>query len=839
MLNYQLIKVILTFTFINLSFNFYAQCDLNSLEKDYGIGRFEYVNSQLRECLTSFKNDPIKYQAALRLLTMNSIMMDKMDQAIIDVNSLLDFNSDYIFDINDPFVFRQLVEKYRKLSNLTVTSVSKFEENFDEAPASIYVITEKIIKNRGYLDLEQIFNDLPGFSLSKSNGPGYVTIYPRGLRSTLNDKFLLLIDGIEDNDLNSDNAVINRQIALSNIKQIEVIYGPSSTMYGANAFSAVVNIITKNASFKGENKFSADIQTNAGTWNTNFIDAMFSRKIKNGYFSLTGRLFHSDEMDITDQGYNYSTENFSYSSEFLPLEGQEALDFVNKNGTNSPYFNYNDNSVSLNETGADRMKELDNNFYAANPNIGTNNREDNWFINAKLKIDKFTFGIQSYKTNTGAQPWYPKRFVASNDLSRWITLNSSIYAKYEKKFNQNLFLTNLTSYRLHTLDGNTNISTISTFNTNRLNFQDLIDNTLPSLTSTYFYRSSNQLRNELKLFYKKNKFNLITGIELRQGIFQMDYLRTTNVPKPNENLPLTEEVGITGGNYSNKLDIGYFAQGKYLFSKNLSLILGGRLDYNLTRSNGGFGFVFNPRAAIVYSKRNKFTFKAIYSEAFKDASFLTKYATTDDRIANPNLEPEKVKNFEISTIVRPLKDLRIEVSAFMSLYSNVVVEVEIENRKTQNQASEEGNNIKGIQANLSYKYKNFSFWSNYTFLHPIDQSNNLRVSDIPKQTINAGFNLVALKKINFNLRANYVGTRETGLNTSGSSNPLNEIDSYLTLHTNVNYNLFKGFQFGMLINNLLDSKYFHPGVRAANNISNRSVSLQNSRTFMLRANYKF
>lgn len=840
MIKHGFLKLALCFTLIHISFAGYAQCELNSLEKEYGIGRFEEVNLKLRKCLNTFKEDPIAYQAALRLLAMNSIMMDDMDQAIMDVNTLLMFNSDYVFDINDPYVFRQLIEKYKKSASLTVTSVSKFEEALDEAPASIYVITEDDIKKRGYLDLEQIFNDLPGFSISKSNGPSYVTIYPRGFRSTLNDKFLLLIDGIEDNDLNSDNAVINRQIALSNIKQIEVIYGPSSTMYGANAFSAVINIITKNATFSEERSFSADIQTNVGTWNTNFVDAMLSKKLKNGSFSVTGRLFHSDEMDITNQGYDYSTENFGYADAFTPLTGTDAENFMNTNGP-SPYFIYDtaNNNVALSAAGADKMKELDTNFYAQNPNIGANNREDNWFINTKLKIDKFTFGIQSYKTNTGGQPWYPKRFVGSHDLSRWITWNSSIYAQFEKKISQNLYLTNLTSYRLHTLDGATNLSTISTYNTNRLKFQDLIDETSPSLNSTYYYRSSNQLRNELKLFFKKNKFSLITGLEFRQGIFQMDYLRTTNISNPNENIPATTEVGIEGSNISNKLDIGYFAQGKYSFSKNFSATLGGRVDYNLTRSNGGYGFVFNPRAALVYTQKDKYTLKAIYSEAFKDASFLTKYATTESRIANPGLAPEKVKNYELAAIVRPLKGLRFEINGFMALYSNVVSSVPLDNGLTQNQASAEGNNIRGIQANLNYEYNAFSFWTNYTYLDPKDESNDLRISDIPSHAINAGFNAVALKKLNINVRANYVGTRKTGPMTSGSFNPLDEIDAYVSLHTNINYTLFKGFDLGVLVNNVLDATYYHPGVRNANDISNKSISLQNSRTVMLRANYKF
>ncbi len=56
---------------------------------------------------------------------------------------------------------------------------------------------------------------------------------------------MLLIDGVEDNDLASSTAWISRQFPLSNIDRIEVVYGPASTMYGANAFAGVINVITK------------------------------------------------------------------------------------------------------------------------------------------------------------------------------------------------------------------------------------------------------------------------------------------------------------------------------------------------------------------------------------------------------------------------------------------------------------------------------------------------------------------------------------------------------------------------------------------------------------------
>ncbi len=76
-------------------------------------------------------------------------------------------------------------------------------------------------------------------------------------------------------------------------------------------------------------------------------------------------------------------------------------------------------------------------------------------------------------------------------------------------------------------------------------------------------------------------------------------------------------------------------------------VVGGRVDYNKIGDGGGYGTVFNPRVAFVYSPKT-WVFKGIYSEAFKDATIIDKYsvvAGTRD-VPAPNLRPEKVKNTE-------------------------------------------------------------------------------------------------------------------------------------------------------------------------------------------------
>ena len=140
------------------------------------------------------------------------------------------------------------------------------------------MITEEEIENRGYHDLEALLHDLPGFDISQSNGILYSNIYQRGYRSVNTDRTLILVDGVEENDIWGNFVYLSRQYPLSNIESVEVIYGPSSTIYGANAFLGVISINTKKASqlIKEDNKVGANIQAGYGQWNTRYLDATFA-----------------------------------------------------------------------------------------------------------------------------------------------------------------------------------------------------------------------------------------------------------------------------------------------------------------------------------------------------------------------------------------------------------------------------------------------------------------------------------------------------------------------------------------------------------------------------------
>jgi outer membrane receptor protein involved in Fe transport len=264
------------------------------------------------------------------------------------------------------------------------------------------------------------------------------------------------------------------------------------------------------------------------------------------------------------------------------------------------------------------------------------------------------------------------------------------------------------------------------------------------------------------------------------------------------------------------------------------LVLGGRVDNNHIRDTQGYGTVFNSRAAAVVSPGD-YVFKLVYSEAFKAASNWAKYATSPSRgISNPDLQPEKVKNYELSTGWQN-GSWAADLEGYWSSYSDVVGTARITlpdgTTTTQNQAVGKLR-IRGIQANASWKSERLEFWGNYTYTDPanveprdnngdliVDAQGNLktiRIGDIASHRINFGANAEVWKNLNLNARWNYVGTRKTGKETTIFDNPLDQIDAYWVLNGAVTWqHVVSRMSLQVTVNNIFDREYFDPGARTA------------------------
>jgi len=763
----------------------------------------------------------------------------------------LEISSDTIDITMNLLVEENLFElSLEELMNINVTSVSKKSESVFEVPQSIIVITDEDIKNRGYIDIEQVFHDLPGFDISRGNGPEYSQIYQRGYRSNNTDRTLLLVDGVEENDLWSNSAWISRQFPLSNIKRIEVLYGPSSTIYGANAYLGVINIITKSADdiAKNSNHIGINAQVNYGTWNTWSTDVTLAAKKNETSFEITGRIFKSDEMDLSkykDWDYNLTDYNVDFYKNMLntadDLLAQKAMDY--------------DQQIYYNDPSFEGIKPY------------FSDKTDIWYLKAKLKIAEFTFGFESWKNNEGYGAWYRDDYELGNKGGRWIPHNTSMYANYEKQISDKLMITSITTFKIHQIDDASEEYYYVGYLNGRLGMNDLLekkdtlityDNTSNKLDTAinpmdpnpywwhaYYHTYSQQARSELRLLYTFNdKINIITGSEIRGSMIQGQYL-ISEKEFPSENaIP----PNFLGGNNFSSIDFGYFAQIEYKPVSNLNIIVGGRVDYNRIRRNGGYGWVFNPKAAVVYSP-SALVFKFIYSQAFKDADNFTKFSTAPGRLlSNPTLEPEKVKNAEFSVGWKINEYIYFDACTYYSIYSDIVGTKDVTFTDasgaivttTQHQPIGEMT-ITGLQSNINFKYANYTAYANYTYTSPYNTSETekIRIGDIADHHVNTGINALYFNKLNINLRANWVSARPTGINTTISENPLAKIDAFFLLSGTLSYQVWKGITAQLIVNNILDNEYFDPGVRSANGEYYASQLPQNRRSFAAKLLFEF
>ena len=132
-----------------------------------------------------------------------------------------------------------------ELLNINVYTAAKHEQDIAESPSAISVITRDQIENTHCTDVICLLRQLPEVDIMYVR-PLYAAVGARALSDALGDKALVLVDGLEIND--EVMGIVYWQslpVHLDEVERIEVIRGPGSALYGANAHSLVVSITTR------------------------------------------------------------------------------------------------------------------------------------------------------------------------------------------------------------------------------------------------------------------------------------------------------------------------------------------------------------------------------------------------------------------------------------------------------------------------------------------------------------------------------------------------------------------------------------------------------------------
>ncbi|MCB1141783.1 MAG: TonB-dependent receptor [Leptospiraceae bacterium] len=129
------------------------------------------------------------------------------------------------------------------LLNQTTISSTKIAKSTREVPNIVSVVQEKDITSYGYISINDILYQMPGFSASQDYDRR--TVSSRGtFESWNNNHFMLLIDGVQFNDNQYGTAYTWEITPLAMVKSLEVIRGPGSALYGSNATNGVISLNT-------------------------------------------------------------------------------------------------------------------------------------------------------------------------------------------------------------------------------------------------------------------------------------------------------------------------------------------------------------------------------------------------------------------------------------------------------------------------------------------------------------------------------------------------------------------------------------------------------------------
>lgn len=132
----------------------------------------------------------------------------------------------------------------KALLDVKVVTASKTSQNSGTAPATVTVVSKEQIRMRGYQSLLDLIVDLPDMKVDDKIYPGSRnSITLRGIQGQQN--FVILLDGVKISSPTNEALPVMENYPVNLAEQVEVLYGPASALYGADAVSGVINIITK------------------------------------------------------------------------------------------------------------------------------------------------------------------------------------------------------------------------------------------------------------------------------------------------------------------------------------------------------------------------------------------------------------------------------------------------------------------------------------------------------------------------------------------------------------------------------------------------------------------
>jgi len=489
-----------------------------------------------------------------------------------------------------------------ELYNVKIVTASKTEMAAGQAPATAYVITEEQIRIRGYRSLLDVLLDAPDFKIDdKSFSLSRNGVSVRGIEGQA--KFIIMLDGVRVSSPTNESISIMENYPVNLARQIEIIYGPASALYGADAFSGIINIISKKAEYTSTRVEAAYSTGDRGLHNMNLYT---SKKIaKDVSLTISGQYFYDKGVAMDKQ--------FKMDPLWDMMSHQSGT-FNTIYGPMTP------------------LKQVSKDYGAG------------------LKAGDFEFSFfKNRAQNSSAIENNPSNAVYNKGvfIARGVTVFS---ARHSKTLGAISFLTTLTSnqYKEDPLT----------------NYRNMFTGMEPAYK--YGFGSMLQAEEQIDWKLSKNT-NMVGGVvyqsffslpetaDLKDPVNETGAIEGTLLNTPSYYRPEGLEAKIYTLKYYN---VGGYMQVHHKFGDKATVTAGARLD-----RNSRFGSTFNPRTGLVWNPLRTTTIKIMGGAAYlapspeSSHSYWGTFTTLDSgrtyhsnffHLPNPKLKPMVSKNIELS-----------------------------------------------------------------------------------------------------------------------------------------------------------------------------------------------
>lgn len=652
-----------------------------------------------------------------------------------------------------------------ELINTKVSIATGTEHLLKNSPAVTSVITSSDIEKLGARTLDEVLETVPGLHVSLSNVNRLDSVYSiRGIHTGFNPHVLLLLDGNRVQWTLAGGRPFMYRLPANIVSRIEIIRGPGSAMYGSDAFSGVINVITKDA----DEIDNLEVALRHGSFSTNDAWLHYGKEIQDWSFSasLTYMEIEGDKSRIVNRDFqtflDYVFETQASHAPGALSTGYQIFD-VHLKATN-PLWAFNVWSWSSTNTGngAGGAQALD-------PDSKESFRSH--FVNIERHLKNPLLGW----TNDAKFTYFRHRVKGNLKL-----LPDSSKVPIGEDGNINFFnpigLTEFTEGAIGQPGGITEEV-----------FAEWIAK--KTLWNTHYIRMAAGYRDQTLDSEEKKNF----GPGILDGSQSIVDGTLTDISE-------TSYVFVS----DSERQIAHFAvQDQWYISKEITLTSGLRID-----DYSDFGSTTNPRVAAVWTPSKRFTGKLLYGSAFRAPSFgELLFQNNPAALGNPNLKPEVIDTYEMSFLINVNKSMQTSLNIYHYSATNLIEYVpERIGAIAQNARDQTG---EGAEMELRWHpIKRLDVVLNAAWQQSYDTITSAAIADAPARQANMQINWQFRPLWQFNMNINWVADRQRFV---GDSRP--PVDDYSTLDFHLaREEIFPGVSVSVKAKNILGEEAREPSL---------------------------